>query len=43
MNNHDIILTTDESSNTIIEATKSLDITKEVVEGLNKEYAKSRK
>jgi len=43
LNNFDLILTTDGSSNTIIEGTTSLDITKDVVEGLNQEYAKSRK
>ena len=43
LHNYDLILTTDESSNTIIEADRSFDITKEVVEGLNREYAKSRK
>ncbi|HPQ56517.1 MAG TPA: OmpH family outer membrane protein [Bacteroidales bacterium] len=43
LNNYDLILTTDGNSNTIIEGTTALDITKDVVEGLNREYAKSRK
>ncbi|MDD2771215.1 MAG: OmpH family outer membrane protein [Bacteroidales bacterium] len=43
LNNYDLILTTDGNSNTIIEGTTALDITKDVVEGLNQEYAKSRK
>lgn len=43
LQNYDMILTTDNSSNTVIEAGKYLDITKDVVEGLNREYAKSRK
>jgi outer membrane protein len=43
INNYDLILTTDGSSNTIIDGTMSLDVTKDVVEGLNHEYAKSRK
>ena len=43
MNNYDLILTTDGSSNTVIDGSPSLDITKDVVAGLNSEYAKSRK
>jgi outer membrane protein len=43
LNNYDLILTTDRSSNTIIEGTSALDITNDVVEGLNREYDKSRK
>ncbi|MFA5301157.1 MAG: OmpH family outer membrane protein [Bacteroidales bacterium] len=43
LNNYDLILTTDGSSNTIIDGTMSLDVTKDVVKGLNREYAKSRK
>jgi len=43
MKNYDLILTTDGNSNTVIDAVTSLDITKDVVEGLNIEYAKSRK
>lgn len=43
LNNYDMILTTDNSSNTVIEAGKFLDVTKDVVDGLNREYAKSRK
>ena len=43
LNNYDLILTTDGSSNTIIEGTSALDITNDVVEGLNREYDKSRK
>jgi outer membrane protein len=43
LNNYDLILTTDGNSNTLIEGTTALDITKDVVEGLNREYAKSRK
>ncbi len=43
LHNYDLILTTDESSNTLIESDRSFDITTEVVEGLNREYAKSRK
>ncbi|HHV04083.1 MAG: OmpH family outer membrane protein [Bacteroidales bacterium] len=43
MKNYDMILTTDGNSNTVIEASRGLDITQEVVDGLNQEYAKSRK
>lgn len=43
MKNYDLILTTDGNSNTVIDGVTSLDITKDVVEGLNLEYAKGRK
>ncbi|HQI30578.1 MAG TPA: OmpH family outer membrane protein [Bacteroidales bacterium] len=43
LKNYDLILTTDGTSNTVIEAVSSMDITKDVVEGLNKEYSKSGK
>lgn len=43
INNYDLILTTDGSSNTVIEGSKALDITTDVVNALNREYAKSRK
>jgi len=43
LNDYDLILTTDGSSNNIIDGTSALDITKDVVEGLNQEYSKSRK
>ena len=43
MKNYDLILTTDGNSNTIIDAVSSLDITKDVVEGLNLQYAKGSK
>ncbi len=42
LNNYDLILTTDGTTNTIIEATPALDITMNVVEGLNQEYAKTK-
>ena len=43
LKNYDLILTTDGTSNTVIEAVSSMDITKDVVEGLNREYSKSGK
>ena len=43
LHNYDLILTTDGNTNTIIEATPALDITRNVVEGLNQEYAKTKK
>jgi len=43
LKNYDLILTTDGTSNTVIEAVSSMDITKDVVEGPNREYSKSRK
>ena len=43
MKNYDLILTTDGNSNTIIDAVSSMDITKDVVEGLNLQYAKGSK
>lgn len=42
-NNYDLILTTDGSSNTVIDGTSALDITQAVVNGLNEEYAKTIK
>lgn len=43
MNNYDIILTSDGTSNSVIDGNPILDITKDVTEGLNKEYAAQSK
>ena len=41
LKNYDLILTTDGTSNTVIEAVSSMDITKDVVEGLNRNTQKA--
>lgn len=41
-NNYSLILTTTEATNTIISGESALDISKDIIEGLNKEYIKKR-
>jgi outer membrane protein len=43
LHNYDLILTTDGNHNTILEATPALEHYHDVVEGLNQEYAKTKK
>ena len=41
-NNYSLILTTTEATNTVISGESALDISKDIIEGLNKEYIKKR-
>ena len=41
-NNYSLILTTTEATNTIISGESALDISKEIIDGLNREYIKKR-
>lgn len=41
-NNYSLILTTTEATNTIISGESALDISKDIIEGLNREYIKKR-
>ena len=42
-NNYSLILTTTEATNTVISGESALDISKDIIEGLNKEYVANKK